>query len=53
MCSENLKGALNSRYITKKTLGGFLPWHGYSVADSLSEKEYLLSSSGVHVDESH
>ena len=42
MCSENLKGALNSRYITKKALGGFLPWHGHSVADSLSEKEYLF-----------
>jgi len=40
--SDNLKGTLNARYVTKRTLGTFAPWHGYSVADSLSEKEYLF-----------
>jgi Nif-specific regulatory protein len=44
MSSENLKNELNSRYIIKQALGEFPPWHGYSVADSLSEREYLFFS---------
>jgi len=44
MGSENLKDALNSRYVVRKTLGEYPPWHGFSVADSLSEREYLFFS---------
>jgi len=44
MCGEMLKDAFNSRYIVKKTLGEYPPWHGCSVADSLSEREYLFFS---------
>jgi len=53
MCSEILKDSLNSRYVVRKTLGEYPPWHGYSVADSLSEREYLFFSletpSGLNV----
>ncbi|HVO76837.1 MAG TPA: hypothetical protein VMT60_02530, partial [Candidatus Bathyarchaeia archaeon] len=44
MSSENLKSILNSRYALRRMLGEYPPWHGYSVADSLSEREYLLFS---------
>ncbi|MFA4947060.1 MAG: sigma 54-interacting transcriptional regulator [Candidatus Krumholzibacteriia bacterium] len=44
MYGEKAKDALNARYSIRKTLGEYPPWHGYSVADSLSEREYLLFS---------
>jgi len=44
MNRDNSKGSLNSRYIVKKPFGDFPPWRAYRVADSLSEREYLLFS---------
>ncbi len=44
MHDEKAKDALNARYSVRKNLGEYPPWHGYSVADSLSEREYLLFS---------
>jgi transcriptional regulator with GAF, ATPase, and Fis domain/tetratricopeptide (TPR) repeat protein len=41
MAGENLEQNHVSRYITKKVLGDYPPWRGYSVTDSLSEKKYL------------
>lgn len=42
MSGENFDKGLASRYITKKTLGNYPPWAGFSVTDSLSEKSYLM-----------
>ncbi len=44
MYGEKAKDALSARYSVRKTLGEYPPWHGYGVADSLSEREYLLFS---------
>ena len=44
MYGDKAKDALNARYSVRKTLGEYPPWYGYSVADSLSEREYLLFS---------
>jgi hypothetical protein len=44
MYGEKAKDALNARYSVRKTLGEYPPWHGCGVADSLSEREYLLFS---------
>jgi len=44
MYGEKAKDALDARYSIRKTLGAYPPWHGYGVADSLSEREYLLFS---------
>jgi transcriptional regulator with GAF, ATPase, and Fis domain len=41
MGGENLDQNNISRYITKKVLGDYAPWRGYSVTDSLSEKRFL------------
>jgi transcriptional regulator with GAF, ATPase, and Fis domain len=38
------KDALDARYSVRRTLGEYSPWRGYGVADSLSEREYLLFS---------
>jgi len=44
MAGEQQRENLNSRYLVRKSLGEYAPWRGYSVRDSLSEKEYLLFS---------
>jgi transcriptional regulator with GAF, ATPase, and Fis domain len=41
MRDDRLEQANASRYITKKVLGDYPPWRGYSVTDSLSEKNFL------------
>jgi transcriptional regulator with GAF, ATPase, and Fis domain/tetratricopeptide (TPR) repeat protein len=41
MIDERLEQGNASRYITKKVLGEYPPWRGYSVTDSLSEKNFL------------
>ncbi len=42
MIDERLEQGNASRYVTKKILGEYPPWRGYSVSDSLSEKNFLL-----------
>ncbi len=44
MNNEKARIPLDSRYIVRTTLGEFPPWHGCSVSDSLSEKEYFFFS---------
>ncbi|MCX5753921.1 MAG: hypothetical protein NTW97_09820, partial [Candidatus Krumholzibacteria bacterium] len=44
MHGDKAKDALDARYSVRKTLGEYPPWHGCRVADSLSEREYLLFS---------
>ncbi len=44
MQNDKTGDALNARYSIRKTLGDYPPWRGYSVTDSLSEREYLLFS---------
>jgi len=44
MRNEKAADALNARYSVRKTLGDYPPWRGYSVTDSLSERDYLLFS---------
>lgn len=40
----NIDKRFTSRYELKKALGEYPPWQGFSVRDSLSEKDYLLFS---------
>ena len=42
MNNDNLDKGLASRYVIKKVLGEYPPWFGFSVTDSLNEKNYLL-----------
>lgn len=42
MKGNNLEKGLASRYVIKKVLGEYPPWYGFSVTDSLNEKNYLL-----------
>lgn len=39
---NNLEKGLTSRYVIKKVLGEYRPWQGFSVTDSLNERNYLL-----------
>ena len=41
MSDDRLEQGNASRYMTKKILGDYPPWRGYSVTDSLSEKNFL------------
>ena len=41
MSNDRLEQGNASRYMTKKILGDYPPWRGYSVTDSLSEKNFL------------
>ena len=44
MIDDRLEQGNASRYMRKKVLGEYPPWRGYSVTDSLSEKNFLRFS---------